>query len=180
MSRKSTKAQLVKEQPVQEDTVESEYEESDIENEIESDIEDEDPEGNVDQVDDDDSADKEDKDDDDDDDDDDGDDDEERSYKKKIAHRQRMIDNREISIVPADERITSAYMTSYEYAMVIGTRASHISNGAPIYIDATGLSEARDIAIREIAMKRCPLSISRKIGPHKVEIWEVNELTQRS
>lgn len=68
-------------------------------------------------------------------------------------------------------------MTRYEYAMVIGTRATHISDGSPLYVDATGLSEARDIAIKELRMKRCPLSISRKVSNYKVEIWEVNEMT---
>jgi DNA-directed RNA polymerase I, II, and III subunit RPABC2 len=74
------------------------------------------------------------------------------------------------------ERITSEYMTLYEYAMVIGNRATHISQGAPIFVDITGLTEARDIAIKEIREKKCPLSISRRIG-NKIEIWEVNEMS---
>lgn len=164
MSRKSMK------QPIQE---ESDYEEeSDIDQDIEdtSDIEDEpenpsEPNDAIDEI-------KNDSDDD----CDDGDD-EECVYTKKVAHRQRMIDNQEKRIVPSERRITSEYMTTYEYATAVGTRATHISNGAPIYVDASGLSEARDIAILEIRMKRCPLSIYREIDNNNVEIWEVNEMT---
>jgi DNA-directed RNA polymerase subunit K/omega len=83
---------------------------------------------------------------------------------------------KETEIVSPMERITSEYMTLYEYAMVIGNRATHISQGAPIFVDITGLTEARDIAIKEIREKKCPLSISRRIG-NKIEIWEVNEMS---
>lgn len=83
----------------------------------------------------------------------------------------------EVTLVPAEKRVTSECMTLYEYAMVIGTRATHISEGAPLYTDATGISNARDIAIKELDEKKCPLSISRKVG-NKLEVWEVNEMTK--
>ncbi len=83
---------------------------------------------------------------------------------------------REITIVPPALRRTSECMTMAEYTMVIGTRATHISQGAPILVDTTGLTEARDIAIAEIDKKLCPLSISRIVRGQREE-WEVNEMT---
>jgi DNA-directed RNA polymerase I, II, and III subunit RPABC2 len=87
-------------------------------------------------------------------------------------------ENSNITLVDPEKRITSEYMTIYEYSMVIGTRATHISEGAPIYIDISGITNARDIAIKEVDMKKCPLSISRKIHNRQVEIWHVNEMTK--
>lgn len=101
-----------------------------------------------------------------------------RIYMKKVAQQKLLKENSEVIIVDANKRITSEFMTIYEYAMVIGTRATHISEGSPLYVDATGISEARDIAIKEIDEKKCPLSISRKVDYRKIEIWEVNELTK--
>lgn len=84
----------------------------------------------------------------------------------------------DVTIVAPEKRITSEYMTFYEYSMVVGTRATHISEGAPLYIDPSGISSAREIAIKEIDMKVCPLSVVRKIRNKGIELWEVNEMTQ--
>lgn len=106
----------------------------------------------------------------------DGEDDSEGVYKKKFPSYV-VKNSSEVTLVTPEQRITSECMTLYEYAMVIGTRATHISEGAPLYVDATGLSNARDIAIKELDAKKCPLSISRKVG-RNLEIWEVNEMTK--
>jgi DNA-directed RNA polymerase I, II, and III subunit RPABC2 len=109
-------------------------------------------------------------------DDDDGDDGDDRVYMKKFPSRV-LANNSEITLVAPEQRVTSECMTLYEYAMVIGTRATHISDGAPLYVDTSGLSNARDIAIKELDEKKCPLSISRRVG-RKLEVWEVNEMTK--
>lgn len=95
--------------------------------------------------------------------------------KKHVSHTPKPLS--EVTIVPSEQRVTSECMTLYEYAMVIGTRATHISEGSPLYTDATGISNAREIAIKELDEKKCPLSISRKVGT-KLEVWEVNEMTK--
>lgn len=105
-------------------------------------------------------------------------DDENSGYIKRIAQQNLLKENSEVIIVEPYERISSEYMTEYEYSMVIGTRATHISKGAPIYVDITGISDARDIAIKEINEKKCPLSVRRKLPNRKIEIWEVNEMTK--
>ena len=88
-------------------------------------------------------------------------------------------DNTRLTIVKPEKRITSDRMTVYEYASVIGTRATHISKGAPLYTEIGDLYEPRDIAIKEINEGMCPLSISRRIGNTQyIEIWEVNEMVK--
>ena len=95
---------------------------------------------------------------------------------KRLHTYHQIPESTEIIIIPANQRITSEYMTIYEYSMVVGTRATHIANGSTIYVDPHGLSDARDIAKKEINQNKCPLSITRKISPTKLEIWEVNEM----
>lgn len=121
---------------------------------------------------------KEDDDDEDDDDDDQGDNEkQEHSPPKKRAHIYHQLpDYTEIKMVPPDRRITSEYMTIYEFAMVVGTRATHIASGSILYTDPQHLYDPRDIAKKEIAEGKCPLSITRKVSPTVMEVWEVNEM----
>lgn len=140
---------------------------------ITSDIEDNEVDDVVDNKDDDDDMDK------DDDIDKEEDDDVIPVTKKKIHHikfKSHDNDNKLIVVKP-ENRITSDHMTLYEYTSVVGTRATHISNGAPIYTSYDNLSDPIDIAKKEINENKCPLSVVRKLGnSNKIEIWEVNEL----
>lgn len=114
----------------------------------------------------------------DDDSDDDDDDDEQHAKlpKKKVYAYHQVPDSTEIKIVVPEKRLTSEYMTIYEYSMIVGTRATHIASGSVIYTDPEGLSDPRDIAKKEINELKCPLSITRKISNDLIEIWEVNEM----
>ena len=110
------------------------------------------------------------------DDDDDDDDDEIKILPKRNTTNDGFYESAEIKIVPDNERMTSEYMTLYEYSMIIGTRATHIADGSVLYTEPNGLYDPRDIAKKEIYENKCPLSISRKIGLNKVEIWSVNDM----
>lgn len=114
---------------------------------------------------------------DDDQDEDDDDPEQEGSVPKKRVHTYHQIpESTEIRIVHPSKRLTSEYMTIYEYSMVIGTRATHIANGSILYTDPQGLYDPRDIAKKEINENQCPLSITRKVSSSTVEVWEVNEM----
>lgn len=118
-------------------------------------------------------------DDDDDDDDDQGDDDEKTDSvlpKKRTHIYHQLPEYTEIKMVAPEHRITSEYMTIYEFAMVVGTRATHIASGSILYTDPQSLYDPRDIAKKEIAEGKCPLSITRKVSPTVMEVWEVNEM----
>ena len=143
--------------------------EEDIEEEEEVEVEDVDVD--VDEVEEDDSK----KDDDDDDADDDAID-EVSLVKKRVSCQDQ--ESTIIKIIDPNNRITTEYMTSYEYTSVVGVRATHISEGAPLYTDPSGLHDPIDIAKKEIAENKCPLSITRKIGNSMIEIWEVNEMVK--
>lgn len=77
-------------------------------------------------------------------------------------------------LVPAEDRITSDMMTKAEYTRVIAERAKQIENGAMVVISHNEHDPSR-IAIEEIKLKKCPLSIVRHYNNYK-EIWEVNEM----
>jgi DNA-directed RNA polymerase subunit K/omega len=97
------------------------------------------------------------------------------NIKKKIYDRTSIITDEKIILVRPENRITSDFMTDAEYSMVVGERATHISNGSPIFTNYDGLTDSISIAEKEIDEGKCPLSISRKIF-NRIEIWEVNEL----
>ena len=68
-------------------------------------------------------------------------------------------------------------MTIYEYATVIGTRATHIAKGAPVFTSIDHLDDPRDIAKKEINEGKCPLNITRRLrNSNKIEMWSVNEM----
>ena len=46
---------------------------------------------------------------------------------------------------PNQERITTKYMTKYERARILGTRALQISMNAPIMVEAAGLSDPLEV-----------------------------------
>lgn len=116
------------------------------------------------------------KDEDDEDDEDEEDDEEKQTPKKRMHVYHQIPESTEVRIIPPHRRITSEYMTIFEYSMVVGTRATHIASGSVLYTDPQGLYDPRDIAKKEIAENKCPLSITRKISPTMIEIWEVNEM----
>lgn len=69
-------------------------------------------------------------------------------------------------IITENDRKTSSKITRFEITQLIGIRATHINNNAPIYVKiptSSGIS-ARDIAILELKQRRCPLLIRRPYG----------------
>ena len=85
--------------------------------------------------------------------------------------------NTTITVVKPEKRITSTIMSKAEYVKVLGIRATHIDHGAPVYTDITDITDTKEMAIKEIKEKKCPLSIRRFITNDICEIWSVNEMT---
>ncbi|WEW58264.1 subunit common to RNA polymerases I, II, and III [Emydomyces testavorans] len=63
--------------------------------------------------------------------------------------------------VPNDQRSTTPYMTKYERARVLGTRALQISMNAPILVDLEGETDPLQIALKELNQKKIPLIVRR-------------------
>ena len=56
--------------------------------------------------------------------------------------------------VPRDQRITSRFMTKYERARILGTRALQISMNAPVMVDIGGMTDPLKIGKRSWKRRR--------------------------
>jgi DNA-directed RNA polymerase I, II, and III subunit RPABC2 len=78
--------------------------------------------------------------------------------------------------IPAGERTTTPFMTKYERARVLGTRALQISMNAPVLVDVEGETDPLQIAIKELREKKIPLVIRRYLPDGYYEDWTCEEL----
>ena len=77
---------------------------------------------------------------------------------------------------PNRERITTRYLTKYERARVLGTRALQISMNAPVMVELTGETDPLEIAAKELREKKVPFIIRRFLPDGSYEDWAVDEL----
>jgi len=78
--------------------------------------------------------------------------------------------------VPMNERITSKYMTKYERARVLGTRALQISLNAPVMVEIAGETDPLKIAQKELRERKIPIIVRRFLPDGSFEDWSINEL----
>ncbi|KAF7846146.1 hypothetical protein BT93_L5143 [Corymbia citriodora subsp. variegata] len=78
--------------------------------------------------------------------------------------------------IEADKRTTTPYMTKYERARVLGTRALQISMNAPVLVDVEGETDPLQIAIKELREKKIPLVVRRYLPDGYYEDWTCEEL----
>ncbi|KAK9369703.1 RNA polymerase, subunit omega/K/RPB6 [Lipomyces kononenkoae] len=82
---------------------------------------------------------------------------------------------RELAI-PKEKRTTTPYMTKYERARILGTRALQISMNAPVLVDLEGETDPLQIAMKELAQKKIPLVVRRYLPDGSYEDWASDEL----
>ncbi|KAI9740681.1 MAG: DNA-directed RNA polymerases I II and III subunit RPABC2 [Claussenomyces sp. TS43310] len=75
-----------------------------------------------------------------------------------------------------DQRTTTPYMTKYERARILGTRALQISMNAPVLVDLEGETDPLQIAIKELSEKKIPLIVRRYMPDGWYEDWTCEEL----
>ncbi len=75
-------------------------------------------------------------------------------------------------------RRTSPYMTKYERARIIGSRALQISLNAPVMVDTEGETDPMAIAERELNAKLVPFIVRRFLPDGTYEDWKIAELIQ--
>lgn len=80
--------------------------------------------------------------------------------------------------IPNDQRTTTPYMTKYERARILGTRALQISMNAPVLVDLEGETDPLQIAIKELREKKIPLIVRRYMPDGFYEDWTCEELLQ--
>ena len=76
----------------------------------------------------------------------------------------------------AAERITTRYLTKYERARVLGTRALQISMNAPVMVDLDGETDPLKIAMKELRERKIPIIIRRYLPDGSHEDWSIDEL----
>ena len=94
---------------------------------------------------------------------------------------------------PNQVRVTTPYLTKYERARILGTRALqirydplvalnksvlliHVSMNAPVLVPLDGETDALQIAIKELSQRKIPLIIRRYLPDGSFEDWSVSEL----
>eukprot|EP00088_Acartia_fossae_P021346 TRINITY_DN22810_c0_g1_i1.p1 TRINITY_DN22810_c0_g1~~TRINITY_DN22810_c0_g1_i1.p1 ORF type:complete len:134 (-),score=43.73 TRINITY_DN22810_c0_g1_i1:117-518(-) len=90
-----------------------------------------------------------------------------------------------IDILPADQdgagqkqakRITTPYLTKYERARVLGTRALQIAMCAPVMVELEGETDPLQIAMKELKHQKIPIIIRRYMPDGSHEDWAIDEL----
>ncbi|PIA49599.1 hypothetical protein AQUCO_01300409v1 [Aquilegia coerulea] len=74
------------------------------------------------------------------------------------------------------DRKTSKYMTKYERARILGTRALQISMNAPVMVELEGETDPLEIAMKELRDRKIPFTIRRYLPDGSYEDWGVDEL----
>lgn len=78
--------------------------------------------------------------------------------------------------VDPEKRMTTPYMTKYERARVLGTRALQISMCAPVMVELEGETDPLAIAMKELKAKKIPITIRRYLPDGSYEDWGIDEL----
>jgi len=78
--------------------------------------------------------------------------------------------------VQRSKRITTRYMTKYERARVLGTRALQIAMCAPVMVELEGETDPLQIAMKELKQRKIPIIIRRYLPDNSYEDWGIDEL----
>merc|ERR1712066_727073 len=73
-------------------------------------------------------------------------------------------------------RKTTPYLTKYERARILGTRALHISMNAPVMVELDGETDPLLIAEKELTQRVVPFVVRRYLPDGTFEDWKVSEL----
>ena len=73
-------------------------------------------------------------------------------------------------------RITTRFLTKYEKARVLGTRALQLSMNAPPMVAVEGETDPLEIAYKELREKKIPFIIRRYLPDGSFEDWKLDEL----
>merc|ERR1712002_610556 len=91
----------------------------------------------------------------------------------------------QVEILPTSEdaqpeapkkKVTTPYLTKYERARVLGTRALQISMNAPVMVELEGEIDPLQIAMKELKARKIPIIIRRYMPDGSYEDWGIDEL----
>ncbi|XP_037927708.1 DNA-directed RNA polymerases I, II, and III subunit RPABC2-like [Teleopsis dalmanni] len=95
------------------------------------------------------------------------------------ATRQRPDYRSDFVAIPKPQRRTSIYMTKYERAAAIGSRAQQLAKGAAPLVDIKKVTDPLEIATMELMQKQLPVVVRRYLPSEVFEDWDINELINR-
>ena len=75
-----------------------------------------------------------------------------------------------------EDFITTKFLTKYERARVLGTRALQISMGAPICVPLDGEIDCLRIAQKELQLRVLPIIVRRYLPDDTYEDWKLKDL----
>ena len=75
-----------------------------------------------------------------------------------------------------DQYVTTKFLTKYERARILGTRALQISMGAPTTVPIEGETDCLRIAQRELQQRKVPIIIRRFLPDNTYEDWAMQDL----
>ncbi|CAM9557246.1 unnamed protein product [Heterosigma akashiwo] len=87
-----------------------------------------------------------------------------------------LLEQTEQQAIKQENRITTKYMTKYERARILGTRALQISMNAPVMVDIEGETDPLRIAMKELREKKIPIIVRRYLPDGSYEDWGADEL----
>ncbi|XP_071491980.1 DNA-directed RNA polymerases I, II, and III subunit RPABC2-like [Diadema setosum] len=99
-----------------------------------------------------------------------------------LQNEEEVEDGDHVEVLPAGEavqqteRITTPYMTKYERARVLGTRALQIAMNAPVMVELEGETDPLQIAMKELKARKIPIIIRRYLPDGSFEDWGCDEL----
>ncbi|RUS71431.1 hypothetical protein EGW08_020814 [Elysia chlorotica] len=90
--------------------------------------------------------------------------------------RVEVITDGAVGQVEPSKRITTKYMTKYERARILGTRALQIAMCAPVMVELEGETDPLVIAMKELKAGKIPFIIRRYLPDGSYEDWGLDEL----
>lgn len=87
-----------------------------------------------------------------------------------------VVTNTETQNIGIKPRVTLNRMTIYEKAHIIGVRAAQLSDDAPPFVDIENLTDCIQIATKELAEKKLPFIVRRKLPDGSYEDWPIDQL----
>lgn len=75
-----------------------------------------------------------------------------------------------------DDYTTTKFLTKYERARVLGTRALQISMGAPCCVAIEGETDCLRIAQKELQQGKLPMIVRRFLPDNTYEDWKLEDL----
>lgn len=92
------------------------------------------------------------------------------------SQHQSEILNEDEAVLDEKPRRTTRYLTKYERARILGTRALQISMNAPVMVEIEDETDPLRIAQMELQARKIPIIIRRYLPDGTFEDWSIKDL----